>query len=243
MGNNNPMAVNIITKEQAPGKPGKSRGGVKSKLQSKKNRVRKPIQKIKELDQVPTSDITQKICAAVRAGSFLEVAAIAVGITRQTLHNWIKWGKADKNSLYGAFFYAVCKALCESELRDVLVIDHHANGRPAEYEMEPVRDGEGKLVYDDNGKMMMQIARDGSGDPIIKRSEIKSDWKAAAWRLQHKAPKRWALNQIEPDEAERLMQEAIGVMIPNDQGSIETTMEVVKTMLIDHDRFGAAEDA
>ena len=136
-------------------------------------------------------ELIEKICAVLRIGAYIEVAAALNGIGYNTLRSWVIKGKSDPDSMYGKFLRAVEKAFSEAEIRDLATIDKFANGQDAQYEMEVVREKDRSIIYDSNGKPMMQIARDAEGKPIIKRSEIRPKWEAAAWKMARRNPKRW----------------------------------------------------
>ncbi len=137
-------------------------------------------------------EIVDKICNVLRIGSHIEVAAAINGIGYNTLRSWIIKGKEDQESIYGKFYQAVEKAFSEAETRDLATIDQFANGRDAVYEMEVVRDSNGSIERTADGKPMTQVARDSEGNAILKRSEIRPNWQAAAWKLARRYPKRWS---------------------------------------------------
>jgi len=61
-----------------------------------------------------TAELTAEIVTLVEAGNYNETAAEAVGIDRQTLHNWMKWGGEGKEP-YAAFFDAITRARAKAE--------------------------------------------------------------------------------------------------------------------------------
>jgi len=91
--------------------------------------------------------VTQKIVDLVRAGNYLEVAAIAANVHRTTVHRWLRLGREQRRGKYRRFLDAVEKALADAEARDVALIAKAAS----------------------------------------------EDWRAAAWRLERKAPRRYGL--------------------------------------------------
>lgn len=149
----------------------------------------RPLLKNTILDIDP--DLINRISNAVKMGSYIEAAAAINGIGYSTLRSWVLKGKEHPDTLYGAFNRAMEKALSEADLRDLAMIDQNATGRPTEYEYVAIRDNDGKVLFDKDGKPLMEIARDGDGRPIVKRSEIKADWRAAAWKLERRNPNRW----------------------------------------------------
>lgn len=95
-----------------------------------------------------TPERQTKILNAIRAGAYMETAAAAAGVNKETLYAWLKRGNVEPESIFGAFVEAVHEAQASAELRDVLTLS--------------------------------KAAADG-------------DWRAAAWRLERKFPKRWGL--------------------------------------------------
>jgi hypothetical protein len=61
-----------------------------------------------------TAEVTAEIVRLVEAGNYNETAAEAVGIDRQTFHNWMKWGGAGTDP-YAAFFDVVTRARANAE--------------------------------------------------------------------------------------------------------------------------------
>ncbi len=171
-----------------------SRRLVDGKLPARKKGSDKGRTSILEL----TPDLIEKIEAPLRIGSPIDTAFALQGINYDTLRNWVIKGHERPDSLYGVLINRVKKAIAEWELRDLSVMDRHAMGAPAEYEMEVVRDHKGKILMDDAGKPMKQIARDSEGNPIIRRREVRSDWRAAMERLSRRKQKIWG-NKVSVD--------------------------------------------
>ena len=69
-----------------------------------------------------TPELQAKICSAIQAGNFIEIAAAFAGIRKATLHNWLRRGARQTQGIYHAFSEAVEKALADSEARDVALI-------------------------------------------------------------------------------------------------------------------------
>lgn len=149
-------------------------------------------------------ELESKILSALRLGTSVGTAGAFNGISYETLRQWVLKGMEKPESRYGAFIANVKKAIAEYELRDLSVIDAHVQGRPAQYLMEPARDENGAVIWEEAprkakgkdpgfvGKPLMVTARDGDGRPILKASEIKSDWRAAMERMSRRLPRYWA---------------------------------------------------
>lgn len=136
--------------------------------------------------------LAANICKMIRLGMKLEPAASLFDISYHDLRNWVINGRNDPSSLYGAFLRLVEKAVAENEARDLSVVDQAAIGRPAEYQMEPVLDKKTRRpIMLPDGKPLLQIARDKEGNPVVLRSEIRPDVKAAQWRLERRHRAKW----------------------------------------------------
>lgn len=71
-----------------------------------------------------TPQVTRDIAQHVRHGNYLETAAAAVGVHKNTLHTWLRRGRQAierawpiKDAEYAAFHRAVHEAMAESEVR------------------------------------------------------------------------------------------------------------------------------
>ena len=114
-----------------------------------------------------TPEVQEEICAALRAGNYIEPSAMRAGINKATLYNWLKKGGQENERVargraqgrncvvsaklqpYVDFLDAVKKAEAEAEARDVAIIAKAA----------------------------------------------LTQWQAAAWRLERKHFKRWGRKQ------------------------------------------------
>ncbi|OFZ50406.1 MAG: hypothetical protein A2381_13495 [Bdellovibrionales bacterium RIFOXYB1_FULL_37_110] len=123
-----------------------------------------------------TKELIEEISLYLKRGSYVESAAAACGVSKDTLYRWLRQGKEDeKNTLQRQLSDAVLVSLGKAEMRDLLLIDQAANGTPNKY----VTDENGNIVMDDQGK------------PMLLEKGIRPDWKAVAWRLSRRFPERW----------------------------------------------------
>lgn len=162
-----------------------------------------------------------KIVNIIKMGAYPEAAAAVNDVGYSTLRSWVLKGKEHPESLYGAFNRAIEKAISEAETIDIAVLHQHANGRDAVFEYVAIRDKDGHVILDKSGMPMMEIARNKDGNPIVKRSELRPDWRAAAWKLERRNPKRWgrweraeaagvgAILEINPDQQAPTERDAI----------------------------------
>jgi transposase len=91
-----------------------------------------------------TPEAQEKILRHLRIGAYVETAAAAAGISRDTFDNWLKRG-AEGKAPYAAFAEAVDQAVAESEARDLATI----------------------------------------------LAASKTQWQAAAWRLERRFPEKY----------------------------------------------------
>lgn len=145
-----------------------------------------------------TPELIEKIAGPLRIGVRIPTAAALNDVSYETLRSWVLKGHEKPNSIYGAFIKEITRSIAKWEAGDISILHKHAFGAPAEYLMEPARDSTGGVVFGADGKPVMVMARDGDGRPIIKRSEVKSDWRAAAHRLERRLPKYWHRPETQP---------------------------------------------
>ncbi len=108
-------------------------------------------------------EVIEKICRNLRAGAYIETAALYAGISKKTFYAWLKKGSKAKKGLELDLCNAVEEAQAAAEMRDLINIDNAAMGAPTE------RDAKGQVL----------------------REEISPNWQASAWRLERKFPKKW----------------------------------------------------
>jgi len=71
-----------------------------------------------------TPEVASKIIAFVRTGNYIEAAAAAAGIHKDTLYDWLKRGapgneESDSDDIYREFSDAVLQARAEAQIRAV----------------------------------------------------------------------------------------------------------------------------
>lgn len=117
-------------------------------------------------------ELADKVLGFIRAGAYMETAAAAAGISKDTLYAWLRDGARGKNPDLAAFSDAVEKAAAEAELRDLLTIGKAAQG--------------GEVLRD------VTITRP-DGTTQRDRQLAPPQWQAAAWRLERKFPDRYGV--------------------------------------------------
>lgn len=75
-----------------------------------------------------TPKLQEQVVGYLRAGAYVETAAAAAGISKETLYSWLRRGAADEVP-FAAFAEAVEKAQALAEMRDLALI-----GKAAETE-------------------------------------------------------------------------------------------------------------
>ena len=73
-----------------------------------------------------TDESQDKICLFIKAGAYIETAAKAAGISKQTFYNWMEKGNSGRFPRYVEFMDAIEKALVHAELVDIGRIDKAA---------------------------------------------------------------------------------------------------------------------
>lgn len=123
-----------------------------------------------------TPEVKEAIVNQIRIGNYIETAALVAGISKQSLYDWLKRGREAKRGIYKDFLDAVEQAQAEAEARDLSLIDEAGHGMAAVVIKESYeKNKEGQLV-------------------LIERTEEKrvtKDWRAIAWRLEKKHPKKY----------------------------------------------------
>lgn len=137
------------------------------------------------------SEAVEKALEVIRRGLPVDKAFILHGVSQSTLRYWVLQAHKDPTSQYGDLLTKIMKAIAEMEAFDLTVLQMHIQGRAAEYQMEPARNKNGEIDRDENGKPIMQVARNSNGDAILRRKEIQSDWRAAVQRLALRFPRTW----------------------------------------------------
>lgn len=128
----------------------------------------KPTTKVKRPIGRPTKltpEIQAKMVMYLKRGNYVETSGHLCGLPTGTLYLWIKRGKeANAPKRYREFVEAIDAAIAEAEDNDVHVIQAASVGYKAQY------DAQGNVI----------------------RAERGPNWKASAWRLERRHPRRWA---------------------------------------------------
>lgn len=138
-----------------------------------------------------TLELKDKICAVVRMGSHVDIAFAVNGVKIHTARHWIILGQSDPNSLYGELFNGIHKAIAEFEVKSLHTLHQAANGSPAEFLMQPVKNSKGDVILMSNGQPLMEPVKDAEGNPIQTRAEIKADPRITQWFLERRSHRRW----------------------------------------------------
>jgi hypothetical protein len=77
--------------------------------------------------------VQEAICNSILLGSYVETAAIAAGITKETFYAWLKQGNKAKehghSTKFSRFSDAVNKAMADATIRDLDRIDRAADSQ------------------------------------------------------------------------------------------------------------------
>lgn len=154
-----------------------------------------------------TDEIMLKITSAVRAGNYMETAAVYAGVHKSTLYDWLKRGNAEidymlKNNkkaprkseaIYVEFTDALELAMAESEMKDVAVIMASRDYRAAAWHLEkrfPDRWG---------GKLTVDATMEHKGE-VNHKHDVFVDIDQYAEVLRKEAERR-ASKEADPDES------------------------------------------
>jgi hypothetical protein len=116
------------TVKRKPGRPAKSTSGRWAKKPTGPKKKRGAPLKL-------NAEVTRKLCQHVKIGSDPATAAEAVGISKDTLHEWLKRGhqaiqsgtKDNRERMFARLVNALNRAAAEAELRDTKRIDRAGN--------------------------------------------------------------------------------------------------------------------
>jgi hypothetical protein len=62
-----------------------------------------------------TPEVQERVCAAVRAGNYMEAASAFAGVTYTTVRSWLRRGKGARRGKFLGFLRAVQKAQADAE--------------------------------------------------------------------------------------------------------------------------------
>lgn len=109
------------------------------------------------------ADLIDEIARYVRVGNYIETAAIAAGVHKATFYNWMK--QANK-------------------LRELLARAQETGEKPKLTKFD-------RLTLKFLDAVEKATAEADFGDVATIKTASKTNWQAAAWRLERKDPKRW----------------------------------------------------
>ncbi len=134
-----------------------------------------------------TAEVQETIVTSIRQGNYLETAAALAGIHRDTLYSWIRKGvTSPEGNRYRNFSDMLTRAMAQSEADAIEAI------RQAGEEHETIKTRttskplfqDGKPVLDDDGNQLYITE-------TIEESTVEHDWRALAWLLERRFPRRW----------------------------------------------------
>lgn len=129
-----------------------------------------------------TDELIENIINAMRAGAYVETAAVVNGVAKQTLYTWLKIANKPKcPKIYTRLLDAVERGFEECSMRDLMVIDKAANPDKMAYKL---KDENGEQIYDKDGL------------PVYIKPRL-ADWQAAAWRLERRSKKFSKTEKVE----------------------------------------------
>ena len=140
-----------------------------------------------------TPERKEKILECVRAGMSSRATAKMVGITEQTLSNWLTRGEKAKSGSFLDFFQSFRSAEGDFELSNLEII-RRSSKEETKILRQKVRYKGGQVVQ---GKLV-----NGEVDVAETITETRSPTaKGAMWLLARRFPKEWGQPQLEQKEA------------------------------------------
>ena len=140
-----------------------------------------------------TPERKEKILECVRAGMSNRATAKMVGITEQTLSNWLTRGEKAKSGSFLDFFQSFRSAEGDFELSNLEII-RRSSREETKILRQKVRYKGGQVVQ---GKLV-----NGEVDVAETITETRSpSAKGAMWLLARRFPKEWGQPQLEQEEA------------------------------------------
>lgn len=152
-----------------------------------------------------TPVLQDKICEYIAAGNYLITACNAVGISDQTMLNWLERGRQEADNgggIYFGFLGAVKKA--ESAAEQLMV--------------ERLRDAAMP------GLRKTVTKTDGEGNTSVEQVETGGEWLAAATFLERRHPDRWGRKdrtQVSIEETRTINITQVTVVKDYGEGKIE----------------------
>ena len=132
-----------------------------------------------------TEEMAGDIVTLIAQGDYVETAGAKCGISKQSIMKWLKKGGHAKSGIHRDFVDAVMAAQEIAEQKHLAAIDSAAFGYESVEEITKV-DAKGNII----------------GDRLIKKTK-RLDWRAAAWRLQHKNPRRYYPKHNDDDSVDK----------------------------------------
>lgn len=147
-----------------------------------------------------TLKLIEEVTLLLKRGAYIETAAAACSISKDTFYRWLKNGKNGTSSIEKKLSDAVLRALAEAEIRDLDIIGKAAQGYPDQ------------LAKDENGNLLY----DSKGSPIVVEYGNPPNWRAAAWRLERRYSQRWRKEtdygeSLESPECDTIVVEFVGL--------------------------------
>ena len=175
-------------------------------------------------DTLITPDLIERVEKLYHAGVQDVAIANSIGINILTFRGWLIKGMSFNRGIHGELFRRCAKAVGNSEIQFFLELRKHGFGSEAEFftepATEPARDNEGRIllkengepymvtIKDEEGKIVMRIARDKDGAALVKRQAIRGNPIWLSWIMERRFKKNWA-RQDKFDLSENLPDQGI----------------------------------
>ena len=138
-----------------------------------------------------TPEVIKILSQCFLIGSDVVIATAMAGIHKQTFYDWMRIAQQKEyhpnKEACIKFRNTMLEHVAKCSMKDLNTIDKFAVGRDRVYERYPP----GYVNIETGEDLGGQIRLDDEGKPIVIKTGIVPDWKAAAWRLGKRAPSVW----------------------------------------------------
>ena len=150
-------------------------GGARTKKTKKPAQAPAPVKTKFGRPTKLTPEVQEKILTSIRAGNYTEVAAAYAGISKTTYYQWIRRGEARAAEIQAA------------------IVEAEKNGTEPTY----IDDPESDMYLDFLNAVEQASAESEVHDMTLIGIAAARNWRAAAWRLEHKYPSRYGRQVLE----------------------------------------------
>lgn len=171
--------------------------------------------------EVISDEISDRICSILRLGGYVEQASAQVGIDKFTVYLWMKKG-AREIKRRQKYREEIAQEIDDDQYRQRAIRTEERARRKLRDQEHTKKSKEGepyvrfsiaieKAMAEGENAMLGIISKAAAGGAVTKRttramsdgttvtseSHASPDWRAAAWRLEKRFPRRWGSQHVE----------------------------------------------